>query len=412
MALYKCMGACLVYLMLLNCASAIQVTPEVRVDEPHFEQLLLQMHGQDSHLHKNVEALLAKARRDLEFSNRTCTKRQILDGQKVAQSGLDLQSLKDKVKRTEKDVEAERDKINADMGLIKSIRLMLKSQQLKRHTRRLLEETQGQEFTADENTDPTAFLMGLLQTKPSTPESSRKIHAMLDKMEANLRKQLDDHAAKKNLIALQHQVEQATVEHTKLQHESSEYVLSCTRKLKSLRTFKGLAEELLKLESCKSKAVSTEVRSQAAHKSVGALFGKRAEKEIEAAEALAAKAVAQCRKQAKLAVKTAKTSLATCQRQKHAQGEQQSFRAFKSYVYGKLQELVKTSTLAVERERKVVSTVRTENSELRMRLEAAYESSKRGMMLRDLTTKIQWCQQQLARALHQNSTARSPSVSN
>ena len=45
---------------------------------------------------------------------------------------------------------------------------------------------------------------------------------------------------------------------------------------------------------------------------------------------------------------------------------------------------MKTSSLAIERERKVTSTVRKENSALRMRLEAAYESTKSGMQLRTL----------------------------
>merc|ERR1712178_114896 len=78
--------------------------------------------------------------------------------------------------------------------------------------------------------------------------------------------------------------------------------------------------------------------------------------------------VARIQKQSKQSLADMKGSLATCLYEKKALGKQQQFRTFKSYVYGKLQELVKTSTIAVERERTVTSTVRKENTDLRMRL--------------------------------------------
>merc|ERR1712046_252690 len=200
--------------------------------------------------------------------------------------------------------------------------------------------------------DATSMLTSLLQAPPSTPEDMKKVHGLLDRLEAKLKKQLADHSTKARLIELQKQKEEASVKFAMLEQQAAHALTKCASGANSLRM-----------------------------------------------------EVARIQKQSKQSLADMKGSLATCLYEKKALGKQQQFRTFKSYVYGKLQELVKTSTIAVERERTVTSTVRKENTDLRMRLEAAYETSKRGMLLRDLTTKNQWCQEQLAQALHPNATS-------
>merc|ERR1711924_147142 len=66
-----------------------------------------------------------------------------------------------------------------------------------------------------------------------------------------------------------------------------------------------------------------------------------------------------------LATNTTKAALdkvTACQGKKATMGQHEQFKTFKSFVYGKLATVVKTSSLAIERERNVTSTVRKENS--------------------------------------------------
>lgn len=390
----KCTDIFYVCFMLLGSAAAVQVTP---AEEPHFDQLLLQLklNKPDADVRQDVQSLIDKANEDLREANRTCQLKVHEYSAKTSEAQLRLQSRKTDIQTVEKDVEGTRDKMNADMGLINSLRLMLKAQQLRKPTAKaktlLLEELAHK--------DATSMLTSLLQTPPSTPEDMQKVHQLLDRLEAKLKKQLTNHPNKARLMNLRKQKEEASIKFAMLEQQASEYALSCTRKLNSLKTFKGLAEQLLIMKNCKS--------GKAVH-------GDCAKQEKKAARALTRctsgvnsirTELARVKKQSRQSLADMKGSLTTCLTEKKAQGKQQQFRTFKSYVYGKLQELVKTSTVAVERERQVTSTVRKENTDLRMRLEAAYETSKRGMILRDLTAKNQWCQQQLAHALHQNATS-------
>jgi hypothetical protein len=396
----KYLGVFCVFFVLLGPAVATQVT-HATTEEPHFDQLLIQLKSNkpDADVRQDVQSLIDKADRDMREANRTCQLKEHENSAKASEAQFRLQSLKTEIETAEKDVESTRDKINADMGLIQSLRLMLKAQQLKHPTasaKPLLLEELGKK-------DATSMLTSLLQAPPSTPEDMKKVHELLDRLEAKLKKQLADHSTKARLNKLQKQKEEASVKFAMLEQQAAEYALGCARNLKSLKTFKGLAQQLLTMKNCKpAEAVAAspvqdcvQQEKKAAHALTKCATG---------ANSLRME-VARIQKQSKQSLADMKGSLATCLYEKKALGKQQQFRTFKSYVYGKLQELVKSSTIAVERERTVTSTVRKENTDLRMRLEAAYETSKRGMLLRDLTTKNKWCQEQLAHALHANATS-------
>jgi len=419
--------------MLLGAASAYPVVqPQARVQEP-FDQLLIQLKapGVGTSLLDKVEALIKKSDSDLKRDNSTCQAKEAVNAAKLAKHSAELQDLKSQIGEAEKAVESQRDKINADMGLIKSIRLMLKAQSLKPGSRRLLTANDKPSQMAISNSDDaTKILTQLLQTPPKTAEEEKHVHTMLDSLENKLKLQLSNHADKDRLAALKEKAEQSSVEKATAAQHASEFALSCSRKLAGQKVFIGLAKELLKMkEEChgtKSAPSSKDCTCQPEKDRLTKDCNSEKEKINKDCNSQKEKTNKDCNKtKAKLAkqerllssclaremtlkadvmlatntTKAALDKVTACQGKKATMGQHEQFKTFKSFVYGKLATVVKTSSLAIERERKVTSTVRKENSALRMRLEAAYESTKSGMQLRTLESKNKWCQEKLSAVL-------------
>jgi len=441
--------------MLLGAASAYPVVqPQARVQEP-FDQLLIQLKapGVGTSLLDKVEALIKKSDSDLKRDNSTCQAKEAVNAAKLAKHSAELQDLKSQIGEAEKAVESQRDKINADMGLIKSIRLMLKAQSLKPGSRRLLTANDKPSQMAISNSDDaTKILTQLLQTPPKTAEEEKHVHTMLDSLENKLKLQLSNHADKDRLAALKEKAEQSSVEKATAAQHASEFALSCSRKLAGQKVFIGLAKELLKMkEEChgtksapsskdctcqpekdrltkdcnsEKEKINKDCNSQKEkiNKDCNLQKGKinkdcnsqkeKTNKDCNKTKAKLAKQerlLSSClaremtlKADVMLATNTTKAALdkvTACQGKKATMGQHEQFKTFKSFVYSKLATVVKTSSLAIERERKVTSTVRKENSALRMRLEAAYESTKSGMQLRTLESKNKWCQEKLSAVL-------------
>merc|ERR1711939_69014 len=174
--------------------------------------------------------------------------------------------------------------------------------------------------------DPTHILTTLLQKPPKTREAVRSVHSLLDRLERKLKKQLNSHAAKKKLTALRIKEQQARADKAKLEQKTAEYSLGCTQKLNSLKTFKGLAEELLLLKKgCRPGEVQ-EFKTATACAKEGKLTTSRLTKCTSRA-----KAISRTLHNKRKTLKDTKAGLAKCRRQITMLGKTQQFKTFKSF---------------------------------------------------------------------------------